>query len=129
MSFSELPPVFVVGAVQEALMTPAWLEAVTRRIPLNVSPIARNQRTHRERNPSAFCLRMFTLSIPGIPTLRLTLRAHESLPILRLSTTEVSGGFERLSWDPIRVHRRFPEARTVEAVTGSSAPTHRLSRQ
>src|SRR4029450_2255172 len=29
---------------------------------------------------------------PGNPTLRLTLRAHESLPILRLSTTEVSGG-------------------------------------
>src|SRR2546425_4677186 len=49
---------------------------------------------------------------PGNPTLRLTLRAHESLPILRLSTTEVSGEFERLSWDPIRVHRRLPEGRT-----------------
>jgi len=40
MSFSELPPVFVVGAVQEVLMTPAWLETATRRIPPSISPIA-----------------------------------------------------------------------------------------
>ena len=66
MSFGELPPVFVMGAVKEALMTPAWLEAVTRRIPVNVSPITRNQRTYREGNLSAFCRRMFTLSIQAI---------------------------------------------------------------
>src|SRR6266567_5757120 len=88
MSFSELPPVFVVGAVQEALMTPAWLEAATRRIPVNVSPIGRNQRAHHGRYPSAFCLGMFTLR-SGEPIL--TLRDPGVPSILRLSTTEAAG--------------------------------------
>src|SRR5262245_56528742 len=52
---SWLPSVFVVGAVQEAVSTPAWLEAATTRIPGTVTLIARNQRTHRAPRPSAFC--------------------------------------------------------------------------
>jgi hypothetical protein len=43
-----LPSVCVVGAVQEALRTPAWPEAAIRRTPPNVIPIA--------RNPESLCL-------------------------------------------------------------------------
>src|SRR5262249_13766619 len=46
------------GTVQDTLRVPAWLEAAAKRIPLNVSPIMPNQRTHRERKPSTFRLRM-----------------------------------------------------------------------
>ena len=128
MSLSELPPAFVVGAVQEALMTPAWLEAVTRRIPLNVSPIARNQRTYRERNPSAFCLCMFALrsreSDPAVDAVRPRVFSY--------TPAEHDRGWREVRQavlDSIRVHRRLSEDQTVETVDGSSAPTQTLSRQ
>ena len=48
---------FVVGAVQEAVSTPAWLDAAIISTPPNAIWIARNQWTEK-RNASTLCLAM-----------------------------------------------------------------------